>query len=162
MQAISLATMMTLDRFQKKTAEMIEECGFDGHPYNMALEGLERLGKEEWDDKTEKDAIEALALWCANIVGQTGVNTLNEILACARIANDSENEEHKKAAMEMGASMPLLENMLHVFLREIDYRHIAEWLFEDGKKRVAEMKKQPQQAHEVPADWWKRFRPSDN
>jgi hypothetical protein len=164
MKAISMATQMTIDKFKSKLEEMAGERGFEGHPYHMALEGLEKLGKEEWDPETEEEAVEALAFWCATIVGKTGVSVLNEVLACARICHESDNDEHKHAADEMAASMNFLENMLKVFLSEVDFRHIAEWLFEDGKKRVAEMKTQPQQAkdHEVPADWWKRFRPSDN
>lgn len=161
MKAVTPATMFTLERFKKKLEEMIAEHGDEGHPYAMAIEGLEKLGKTEWDEKHQNSAIEALALWCANIVGQTGAATLNEILALMRIANDSPKEKHKEAAKEMAASMNFLEIVLTCYVNAVDFQHIAEWLFEDGQRRWANKESQPQ-APEVPEDWWKRFGPSSN
>lgn len=161
MKAVNLATQKTLERFQKRCEEIVEEAGFEAHPYSMALDGLEKLNKAAWDEETEESALESLAFWVCSIVGKTGVGALNEILAVSRIARETGAEEHKNAALEMAASMPILEDMLQVYLMEVDYRHIAEWLFEDGRRRVAEMQKHPV-PKKASGDWCERWRPSNN
>jgi hypothetical protein len=129
-QQISDATKNTLANFRKKAAGL----PFSAHPYSGMRAGLEKLGKTEWDDEHKKSALSALVMWVVGIVGQSAASTMNEIVELMRIAVETENEEHKKAADEMASSMSFLEAVFGAWMHSIDFDYIATQLFEDGQK----------------------------
>lgn len=135
MQAVSTATMMTLDSFRKKA----DTLPFNDHPYSSNKRALAALGKTEWDDKHRSAATAALALWVKSVVVNSTVAVLNEVVALMRIATETGDEEHKKAADEMASSMDFVEKVFGTFVSEIDCMHIAEQLFADGLKKEQEI-----------------------
>lgn len=130
MKAVNEPTRITLERFKTKAKEL----PWDTHPYAMVLESRNRVGQNEWDEEHRNGAISAIAMWATMIVGKSTVQTLNEILGLMRIAAETGNEEHKKAAEEMAASMHFLETIFQSFIKEIDMAYIAEQMFEDGMR----------------------------
>lgn len=134
MKAVNDATKITLDRFRKKA----EELPWESHPYVEVLECRNKLGVSEWNDEHRKNAVVAITLWTVMILGKSGVAVLNEIVALMRIADESENEEHKKAAQNMNSSMEFIETIFKTFMQSVDVEFIAEQLFEDGLRREKE------------------------
>lgn len=160
MKQVNEATVNTLENFRRKAADL----PFSAHPYSGMRVALTKLGKTEWDDEHKKSAIGAMIMWLMSIVANSVVTTLNEIVALMKIAAETGDEEHKKAADDMAASMSFTESVMKSFMSSIDFEHIAEQLFEDGLriekeraeeeaaaeaakakvKAFAEQKKQPQ------------------
>jgi len=134
MKAVNEATQTTLERFRKKA----DEIPWDGHPYAMALEGRNKLGKTEWCEEHRRDAIAAMGLWVTMVVGKSIASTLNEIVTLMRIAVETGDEAHKKAADEMASSMTFAESVFTAYMASIDFHHIAEQLFADGEKMEKE------------------------
>lgn len=134
MKAVNEATQATLERFRKRAADI----PWDAHPYAMALEGRKKLGLSEWTEEHRNDATSAMVLWVTMIVGKSMANTLNEIVALMRIAVETENPEHKKAADEMASSMSFIENVFASFMSSIDFQYVGEQLFADGERMEKE------------------------
>lgn len=135
MQAVNLATTETLEQFRKKAADL----PFNEHPYSSSKRALERIGKVEWDEEHRNAATAAMALWVKMIIVNSTVITLNEIVALMKIAAETGDEEHKKAADEMASSMSFMERVFHQYIEQVDERHIAEQLFADGLKKEQEI-----------------------
>jgi hypothetical protein len=134
MKPVNTATQQTLDNFRKKAADM----PWSAHPYAASRKGLDKLGKTEWDEEHRDGAIAAMAIWIASIVGNSLATTLNEIVALMRIAVETGDEEHKKAADEMASSMTFLETVCGSFMEAVDMQYIAEQIFADGVKMEKE------------------------
>lgn len=128
MKQVNDATANTLENFRRKAKDL----PFSAHPYSGMKEALTRLGKTEWDDEHRKSAIGAMIMWVMGIVGNSIASTLNEVVALMRIAAETGDEEHKKAAEEMASSMSFAESVFKSFMGSLDFEHIAEQLFEDG------------------------------
>lgn len=134
MKPVNTATQQTLDNFRKKAADL----PWSAHPYAASRKGLDRLGKTEWDEEHRDGAIGAMAIWIGTIVGNSLASTLNEIVALMRIAAETGDEEHRKAADEMASSMSFLESVCSSFMEAVDVKYIAEQIFEDGLKMEKE------------------------
>lgn len=140
MKAVNMATQIVLDMFMKRAAEV----PFDRHPYHGLLKARGMVNKDatEWTDDYREQAMNAMCLWIGDIIGHSATDTMNEVLALMRIANEGD-EAAKKAAKNMAGSMTFLEKVMMSFLNSVDLEHIAETLFEDGVKRAAEAEKAP-------------------
>lgn len=138
MTSVSEATQSVLSQFRKKA----EELPYDAHPYATAAKGLEKLGLTEWSEEHRDGATEAMALWVTMIVGKSITSTLNEMVALMRIAAETGDEEHKKAADEMASSMTFVENVFKTFMESVDFRYVAEQLFADGEKLEKERREE--------------------
>lgn len=134
MKSVNDATANTLENFRRKAAEI----PWDAHPYAMAVEGREKLGMKEWTEEHRRDATAAMVLWVTMIVGKSMASTLNEMVALMRIASETGDEEHKKAADEMASSMTFIENVFRTFMMSIDFEYVGEQLFADGEKMEKE------------------------
>lgn len=138
MDMVNAQTQHTLENFRRKAAEM----PWSAHPYCGVKKGLTALGKTEWTDEDRAGATAAIGIWATTIVGNSTAMVLNEIVGLMQIAANTGEDEHKKAADDMASSMNFLECVLSSFMSEIDFRHLAEQLFEDGvrieKERAAE------------------------
>jgi hypothetical protein len=134
MKSVNTATQQTLENFRKKAADL----PWSAHPYAASRKGLDRLGKTEWDEEHRNGAIGAMTIWIASIVGNSLASTMNEIVALMRIAAETGDEEHKKAADEMATSMNFLESVCSSFMETVDAQYIAEQIFEDGVKMEKE------------------------
>lgn len=134
MKIINDATRGTLERFREKAKDL----PWSAHPYAMLVESRNKLEIKEWDTESRSDAVAAMAMWVTMIVGKSMANTLNEIVALMRIAVETGDEEHKKAAEEMATSMSFVEKVFSVFMSSIDFHHVAEGLFDDGVKMEKE------------------------
>jgi len=161
MKSVNMATQLVIDMFRSRC----DELPFDEHPYNAVLIAKNKLKKgDEFIEENRDAAIAALALWVMQIVGSSVTNTLNEILAVMRIANDGDDEA-KKAAKEMAGSMPFLEKISTVFLNEVEMAAVAEWLLEDGQRRENALKeKSAEDTKKAPIQNWTsaRWNPSLN
>jgi hypothetical protein len=134
MKQVNPATQNTLDNFRRKAADMPPS----DHPYVTMRKGLTKLGKTEWEQEDKDAAITALAMWATAIVGNSVVMVLNEIVDLMRIAAGTGDEEHKKAADEMASSMKFAESVFDQFMHTVDFKYVAEQLFEDGVKAESE------------------------
>lgn len=134
MKQVNEATQNTLENFRRKASELPPSA----HPYVTLRQALSKLGENEWDDENRSEAINAMAMWVVSIVGNSSATVLNEIVALMRIAVETGDEEHKKAADEMASSMTFAENVFKAYLSSIDVQHVAEALFEDGFKAEKE------------------------
>jgi hypothetical protein len=134
MKQVNEATQNTLENFRRKASELPPSA----HPYVTMREALSKLGKDAWDEENRSSAINAMAMWVMSIVGGSAATVLNEIVALMRIAAETGDEEHKKAADEMASSMKFVEDVFKTYLSTIDTRHVAESLFEDGLKAEKE------------------------
>jgi hypothetical protein len=119
-----------LTQFRSKAADL----PYDSHPYATAAKGLEKLGLTEWTEEHREGATAAMALWVTMIVGNSIASVLNEIVALMRIAAETGDEEHKKAADNMASSMTFVENVFKTFMASVDFEYVAEQLFTDGEK----------------------------
>lgn len=128
MDKVNGQTQHTLENFRHKAADM----PWSAHPYCGVKKGLTMLGKTEWTDEDRGGAIAAIAIWATTITGNSTAMVLNEIVALMQVAASTGEEEHKKAADDMAGSMNFVECVFAAFMSEIDFRYIAEQLFEDG------------------------------
>ena len=138
MKAVNAATQTAINVFMTRA----DSLPLDQHPYSALTRGLNKLDKTEWDDEDKNAALAALVMWITATLGGCVAGTLNEILAVMRIAHAT-NEDGKKAAEELASSMPFLEKVVHAFLTEIDIRHLAETLFENGRQRTENGQTEP-------------------
>ena len=134
MKAVNDATRSTLDQFREKA----KDIPWSAHPYAMLVESRKNVGVSEWTEEAKKEAMAALVLWVTVVVGKSTATTLNEILALMRIANESENEEHKKACENMAGSMNFVERVFTNYMTDVDFEYVAEQLFEDGERAEKE------------------------
>lgn len=138
MKSVSLATQDVLAQFRKKAADL----PYESHPYANAARGRDNLGLSEWTEEHRHDATMAMAMWVTMIVGQSIASTLNEMVALMKIACETGDEEHKKAADELAGSMTFVENVFKTFMCSIDFEHVAEQLFADGEKMEKERREE--------------------
>jgi len=158
MKAVNPATQMIVSLIEKRA----KEIPFEGNPYHGLLEAREKMGKDEWTPEIKEPALVALKMWVMNMLGDCVSSTMNEIVALARIAEKG-NEEEQKAAKEMAGSMTFLENIIKVFLNEVDIDHVAERMFEIGEKMAADLKKKAAPKTKKINDWFPaRWNPSAN
>jgi len=158
MKAVNPATQMIVSLIEKRA----KEIPFEGNPYHGLLEAREKLGKDEWTPDIKEPALVALKMWVMNMLGDCVSSTMNEIVALARIAEKG-NEEEKNAAKEMAGSMTFLENIIKVFLNEVDIDYVAERMFEIGEKMAADLKKKAAPKTKQINDWFPaRWNPSAN
>jgi hypothetical protein len=134
MDKVNGQTAHTLENFRRKAKEM----PFSAHPYAGVKKGLTLLGQSEWTEEERESAIAAIAIWATTIVGQSTAVVLNEIVELMRIAANTGEEEHKKAADDMASSMNYVETLAQAFMTEIDFKYIGEQLFEDGERMEKE------------------------
>ena len=133
MKAVNAQTQFLLAKLRKKQKEAVEAGDPLPSPFAALDNGRRMLGRE-WDEKTKKLAIEALAMWVVSLVGSMLTNTMNEISTVGRFAANSEDETGKKAAFELATSMGFIEDVMKMFAEGIDFEFVAEQLFEDGQK----------------------------
>jgi hypothetical protein len=158
MKAVNAATQMIVSLIEKRA----KEIPFEGNPYHGLLEARAKLGKDEWTPDIKEPALAALKMWVMNMLGDCVSSTMNEIVALARIAEKG-NEEEQNAAKEMAGSMTFLENIIKVFLNEVDIDYVAERMFEIGEKMAADLKKKATQKPKQFNDWFPaRWNPSAN
>jgi hypothetical protein len=135
MQAVNEATLQTLEQFKKKA----HEVPFEEHPYSASKRALEQIGKTAWDDEHREAATAAMAVWVKTVVIGSVVLVLNEIVALMKVATETGEDEHRKAAEEMSSSMTFVENVMRNYVDAVDCRHIAEHMFAHGEQIEAEM-----------------------
>lgn len=164
MKAVNAATQAIVDLFYKRA----EQIPFEAHPYSALIQAQKKLGETEWTDENKGAALAAMHLWVSQVLGDSGADTLNSILACMRAAADN-GDEGKKAAQEMSKSMSFLEKVVTVFLNEVDIDHVSEMMFEDGVRRekaaaAATSTSPPDTAPKKPIQNWTpaRWAPSVN
>lgn len=138
MKIVNDATVSVLEQFRSRAKDL----PWSEHPYAMIVRGRDKLNINAWDDSSKRAAIGAMVLWVTMIVGKALANTLNEIVALMRIAVETGDEAHKKAADDMAASMTFVEKTFGIFMHSVDFEHVAEGLFDDGVKMEEERNKE--------------------
>lgn len=134
MKQVNDPTINTLENFRRKS----KEIPWEAHPYAVSKKALLRLGKTEWDEEHKKSAIAALAMWVTTVVGSGIACSLNEMVELMRIAAETGDEGHKKAADELASSMNFVEGWAKFFMSSIDFEYVAEQIFADGEQMEKE------------------------
>lgn len=137
MKAINAATSLIISLFQKKSDDLGPGL-VKGHPYLIALE-MAKVSGVEPDLENEKFvdiATSLLRKWAKMTVGDMGASCLNEIGHLGNLALKA-GGDLKKASDELLSSMDFVNNVFTIFVKSIDYDHVAEWLLEDGHKKAA-------------------------
>lgn len=142
MDKINHATQYVWRRLQK-SMETIKETGEGIHPFDVAQAAHEKMGcGTTWDDHHRDMATEGIAKAVHDIVATSCTNVTKEIATLGSFASNSDDPAGKSAANEMLSSMEFVVETLKSFLESVDYRYIAEQLFEEGyaalQKRIAD------------------------
>lgn len=133
MKAVSPQTQFLLDKIRTRQRDAAEA----GEPLTSPFTALEMARKamgREWDEKTKSLAVEAMEMWVIALVSGMLTTVMNEISDVGRFAAGSEDEVGRKAARELATSMKFVEEMFRMFAEGIDFTHVAEQFFEDGRK----------------------------
>lgn len=137
MNAVNAATMLILSLFQKKSEELGPQI-VKGHPYLIALEMAAITGTEPnlENKKFVEMALGVIRKWAKMTVGDMSASCMNEIGVLGNLALKA-GGNLKKASEELLTSMDFVKSVFQIFVKSIDYDHIAEWMLNDGAKKAA-------------------------
>lgn len=134
MKPVNYPTQMLLDVFRQKSEKHSGPEFNEGHPYFSAVEAAQMIDVPTDDDKFREATIQSLHLWCGITIAKMIGEVISEIATVGKIASKGDPKE-RAAANELLMSMEFIQGVMQAWANSIDLEHIAEFVFEDGRKR---------------------------